>query len=58
MGDSGSLKMRWQVWNSEEITAVPWNRCIIDTSELRPAEVPRQVLAWGRHTSVNDEATP
>lgn len=39
-------EMRWPVWNTPEITTVPWNSHIIDTSELQPAEVATQVLSW------------
>jgi hypothetical protein len=42
----GWEQMRWHVWNSDEITAVPWNSHIIDTSNLKPNEVARQVVSW------------
>jgi hypothetical protein len=44
--NQGWEQMRWDMWNSDEITAVPWNSHIINTSELKPIEVARQVLAW------------
>jgi hypothetical protein len=44
--DQGWEKMRWHVWNSEQITVVPWNSHIIDTNDLKPIEVARQVVSW------------
>lgn len=44
--NDGWEKMRWEVWNSEKVTEVPWKSHINDTSELEPAEVARQVLSW------------
>jgi hypothetical protein len=44
--NQGWEEMRWEVWNANEITAVPWKCHIIDTSELKPNEVARQVLSW------------
>src|SRR5437868_6853299 len=38
--------MRWESWNSEEVKIVPWKSHIIDTSELKPSEVAREVLSW------------
>jgi hypothetical protein len=44
--NQGWEQMRWQMWNSDEITVVPWNNHIIDTSDLKPIEVARQVVSW------------
>jgi hypothetical protein len=44
--NQGWEKMRWDVWNSDQITAVPWNSHVIDTSDLEPIEVARQVVSW------------
>ena len=44
--NQGWDEMRWEVWNSEEIRAVPWNSHIIDTSDLPPNEVARGVVSW------------
>jgi len=44
--NQGWEEMRWQVWNSEEVTVVPWNCFVIDTSELKPEEVAERVAAW------------
>lgn len=44
--NQGWEQMRWQVWNSDEITAGPWNSHVIDTSELEPGEVAREVVSW------------
>jgi hypothetical protein len=46
--NQGWEQMRWPVWNSAEITVVPWNSHIIDTSDLNPIEVAREVLSWIR----------
>jgi hypothetical protein len=46
--NQGWEQMRWHVWNSEEITVVPWNSHIIDTSDLKPIQVARQVVSWLR----------
>lgn len=39
-------QMRWHVWNSSEIMDVPWRCQIIDTSDLKPSDVARQVASW------------
>jgi hypothetical protein len=44
--NGGWDKMRWQVWNSPEVTHVPWPTHIIDTTQLTPTEVAEQVLSW------------
>jgi hypothetical protein len=44
--NGGWEKMRWHVWNSDEVTRVPWNSQIIDTTHLNPIEVAGQVRAW------------
>jgi hypothetical protein len=44
--DQGWEKMRWEVWNSEEVTEVPWKSHVIDTSEMEPVEVARAVRCW------------
>jgi hypothetical protein len=44
--NQGWEQMRWHVWNSDEITVVPWTTHIIDTSDLNAIEVARQVLSW------------
>lgn len=44
--NQGWDQMRWHVWNSDEVMAVPWNSQIINTSDLKPVEVARQVLSW------------
>jgi hypothetical protein len=44
--NQGWEKMRWDSWNSEEVKVVPWKSHIIDTSELKPGEVAREVLSW------------
>jgi hypothetical protein len=44
--NEGWQEMRWQVWNSDEVTRVPWSSQIIDTSDLKPSEVAGQVLSW------------
>jgi hypothetical protein len=44
--NGGWEKMRWQVWNSDEVTRVPWSSHIIDTTDLKPIEVAEQVLSW------------
>ena len=44
--NQGWEQMRWQVWNADEITMVPWNCHIIDTSELKAIEVAGQVMSW------------
>jgi hypothetical protein len=44
--NQGWEKMRWDVWNSDEITAVPWSAHIIDTSDLTPVEVATGVMSW------------
>jgi hypothetical protein len=46
--NGGWEKMRWHVWNSDEVTRVPWNSQIIDTTHLNPIEVAGQVRAWIR----------
>ena len=38
--------MRWEAWNADEVTNVPWKARIIDTSSLSPLEVARQVGEW------------
>jgi hypothetical protein len=55
--NDGWEKMRWDVWNSEKVTEVPWKSHIIDTSELEPAEVARQVLSWMQMHVPPDEVT-
>jgi len=44
--NGGWERMRWEVWNAEEVTLVPWKSEIIDTSDLEPAKVAERVLAW------------
>lgn len=44
--DQGWEQMRWEVWSSDKITAVPWNSHIIDTTDLKPNEVASQVVSW------------
>ena len=44
--NGGWEEMRWEVWNSAEVTVVPWKCHVIDTSELEAGEVARRVLAW------------
>lgn len=44
--NQGWEQMRWHVWNSDEIKVAPWKSHIIDTSNLEPIEVARQVLSW------------
>jgi hypothetical protein len=44
--NQGWEEMRWDVWNSDEVKAVPWNSHIIDTSDLEPTEVVRRVVWW------------
>jgi hypothetical protein len=44
--NQGWEQMRWQVWNSDELKVVPWPSHIIDTSDLKPIEVGRQVVLW------------
>jgi hypothetical protein len=55
--NGGWEKMRWDVWNSDEVTRVPWSSYIIDTSPLNPIEVAEQVLAWIKvHTARSADA--
>jgi broad-specificity NMP kinase len=44
--NGGWERMRWHVWNSDEVTRVPWSSQIIDTTHLNPMEVAEQVLSW------------
>ena len=44
--NQGWNQMRWYVWNSADITGIPWTSHVIDTSDLKPLEVARQVLSW------------
>lgn len=44
--NQGWEEMRWEVWNSDKITVVPWHSHIIDTSDLNPGEVAARVLSW------------
>jgi hypothetical protein len=44
--NGGWEEMRWDVWNSDEVTAVPWRSQIIDTSHLSAVEVAREVVSW------------
>lgn len=44
--NQGWDQMRWQLWNSAEVTTVPWNTHIIDTTNLKPIEVAHHVLSW------------
>lgn len=44
--NQGWDQMRWEIWNSADIIAVPWQSHIIDTSDLSPTEVAAQVLSW------------
>src|SRR5688572_4792410 len=46
--DGGWGEMRWEVWNAEEVTRVPWRSQIIDTSDLEAGEVAGRVLSWIR----------
>jgi hypothetical protein len=38
--------MRWEAWNADEVTSVPWKARIIDTSSRSPLEVARRVGEW------------
>jgi hypothetical protein len=38
--------MRWNVWNSDAVTQVPWKAQIIDTTYLSPIDVAGEVLSW------------
>jgi hypothetical protein len=38
--------MRWDVWNADEVTTVPWRSLVIDTSHLSVTEVARNVVTW------------
>jgi hypothetical protein len=44
--NGGWEEMRWDVWNSDEVIAVPWRSLIIDTSHLSAVEVAREVVSW------------
>jgi hypothetical protein len=44
--NQGWEQMRWHAWNSDEITVVPLNSHVIDTSDLKLLEVARQVVSW------------
>lgn len=44
--NGGWEKMRWEVWNSDVVTRVPWNSRTIDTTHLTPGEVAEQVVSW------------
>jgi len=61
--NGGWEEMRWHVWNSDQVTRVPWNSQIIDTTHLNPTEVADQVLSWiqlhlERSTSAHGCAPP
>jgi len=53
--NGGWEKMRWDVWNSDEVTRVPWDSQIIDTTHLNPIEVAEQVLSWIKLHTVSSE---
>lgn len=44
--NQGWDQMRWEIWNSAAIIAVPWQSHIIDTSDLSPTEVAAEVHSW------------
>jgi hypothetical protein len=44
--NEGWEAMRWEVWNADENTTVPWRSRTIDTSNLRATEVAREVVVW------------
>lgn len=44
--NEGWEEMRWHVWTSDNVTNVPWNGHIIDTSALSENEVANQVASW------------
>jgi hypothetical protein len=44
--NGGWEEMRWEVWNSEEVTTVPWRTRIVNTSDLSAIEVAREVGSW------------
>ncbi len=44
--NGGWEEMRWEVWNSEVVTRVPWKTWTIDTSHLSAREVAERVLSW------------
>lgn len=44
--NDGWEEMRWEVWNAEGVTNVPWSSRIIDTSDLEPTEVAQRVAEW------------
>jgi hypothetical protein len=44
--NQGWEEMRWDVWNSDEVTEVPWKSHSIDTSEMEPVEAARAVRCW------------
>ena len=49
--NGGWEEMRWDVWNAEEVTRVPWNVHIIDTSDLNPKDMAGRVLSWIKGSS-------